>query len=70
MIINERPLSPGARIVVRDAEWLVRSVDQVLTGGKQLLCVGIREMKHDKKWKKELIYVIIKSDFVSENFRL
>ncbi|HEC66158.1 MAG TPA: DEAD/DEAH box helicase [bacterium] len=49
MIAQEIPLAPGARIVVRDAEWLVRRVDPILTGGKQLLCVGISELVKDKE---------------------
>ena len=49
MITNETPLAPGARIVVRDAEWLVRRVDPILTGGKQLLCIGISELVKDKE---------------------
>ena len=47
--MKETPLAPGARIVVRDAEWLVRRVDPILTGGKQLLCVGISELVKDKE---------------------
>jgi hypothetical protein len=35
MIEQKTPFAPGARIVVRDAEWLVRRVDPTLTGGKQ-----------------------------------
>ncbi|MFH1621631.1 MAG: DEAD/DEAH box helicase [Candidatus Omnitrophota bacterium] len=49
MLGQETPLAPGARIVVRDAEWLVRRVDPILTGGKQLLCVGISELVKDKE---------------------
>ncbi len=49
MIAQEIPLASGARIVVRDAEWLVRRVDPILTGGKQLLCVGISELVKDKE---------------------
>jgi ERCC4-related helicase len=49
MIEQKTPFAPGARIVVRDAEWLVRRVDPTLTGGKQLLCVGISELVKDKE---------------------
>jgi superfamily II DNA or RNA helicase len=41
--------APGARVVVRDAEWLVRRVDSTSTGGQQLTCVGISEPVHDKE---------------------
>jgi hypothetical protein len=27
------PVAPGARVVIRDAEWLVRKVDATSTGG-------------------------------------
>lgn len=49
MITNEIIIAPGARIVVRDAEWLVRRVDPIVTGGKQLLCVGTSELVKDKE---------------------
>jgi len=42
-------LAPGARIVVRDAEWLVRKVDRTSTGGQALTVVGISELVRDKE---------------------
>jgi hypothetical protein len=39
-----RILAPGARIVVRDAEWLVRRVDLTSTGGQAVRVVGISEL--------------------------
>lgn len=27
-------IAPGARVVIRDAEWLVRKVDRTSTGGR------------------------------------
>jgi SNF2 family DNA or RNA helicase len=41
--------APGARIQVRDAEWLVRRVDKTSTGGEQLSCVGISQLVKDKE---------------------
>ncbi len=41
--------APGARIVVRDAEWLVRSVDRTSTGGQALTVTGISELVRDKE---------------------
>lgn len=41
--------APGARIVVRDAEWLVRRVDSTSTGGYALGVVGISELVKDKE---------------------
>jgi hypothetical protein len=38
------PPSPGARVVIRDAEWLVRRVDNASDGGWQLTCDGISEI--------------------------
>jgi ERCC4-related helicase len=46
---TESAIAPGARIVVRDAEWLVRRVDQSSTGGKALTCVGLSELVKDKE---------------------
>lgn len=43
------PLAPGARVVVRDTEWLVRRVDKASTGGKALTCVGLSELVKDKE---------------------
>lgn len=41
--------APGARIVVRDAEWLVRKVDRTSTGGRALTVVGISELVKNKE---------------------
>jgi len=40
--------APGTRIIVRDAEWLVRRVDRTSTGGQALDVVGISELVRDK----------------------
>ena len=42
-------LAPGARVVVRDAEWLVRKVDRTSTGGLALSVVGISELVRNKE---------------------
>lgn len=42
-------LAPGARVVIRDAEWLVRKVDKTSTGGQALSVVGISELVKDKE---------------------
>jgi hypothetical protein len=39
----------GGRIVVRDAEWLVRRVDRTSSGGQALGVVGISELVRDKE---------------------
>ena len=41
--------APGARILVRDAEWLIRRVDATSTGGQALRVVGISELVRDKE---------------------
>ncbi len=43
------PLAPGARILVRDTEWLVRRVDPSSAGGKALTCVGLSELVRDRE---------------------
>ena len=35
--------APGARIVVRDAQWLVRKVERTQGGGHTLFCIGLSE---------------------------
>jgi ERCC4-related helicase len=42
-------IGPGARIVVRDAEWLVRKMDRTSTGGLALTVTGISELVKDKE---------------------
>ena len=42
-------IAPGARIVVRDAEWLVRKVSRTSTGGQSLTVTGISELVKDKE---------------------
>lgn len=36
--------APGARVLVRDEEWLIRSVDASADGGWLLACDGISEL--------------------------
>ena len=45
----ETPFAPGARVVIRDAEWVVRSVDPSAAGGQQLLCVGVSELVRERE---------------------
>jgi hypothetical protein len=45
----EKIYAPGARIVVRDAEWLVRQVDRSSTGGRALSVVGISQLVKDRE---------------------
>ncbi len=42
-------LAPGTRILVRDAEWLVRRVDKTTFGGQAVRVVGISELVRDKE---------------------
>ena len=42
-------LAPGARVVVRDAEWVVRRVDLGPDGGQQLVCDGISELVRERE---------------------
>jgi len=42
-------VAAGARVVVRDAEWLVRKVDTTSSGGYSVHCVGISELVRDKE---------------------
>lgn len=46
---GNKVLAPGARVIIRDAEWLVRGVDRTSTGGQALSVVGISEIVRDKE---------------------
>lgn len=46
---TDSPIAPGARILVRDTEWLVRRVDRTSEDGKALTCVGLSELVRDKE---------------------
>ena len=41
-------LSPGSRILIRDAEWLVRRIDRTSTGNQVLNVVGLSELVRNK----------------------
>lgn len=44
----DRPtLAPGARVLIRDAEWVIRKVDMASDGGYQLTCDGVSELVQD-----------------------
>ena len=36
--------APGARVVIRDEEWIVRRVDPSSDGGELLVCDGVSEL--------------------------
>ena len=42
-------LAPGARVLIRDAEWLIRRVDRTSTGGQALRAVGLSELVRDRE---------------------
>ena len=40
--------APGARVVIRDAEWLVSKVDRTSTGDQVITVVGLSELVKDR----------------------
>jgi len=44
MFDRSESLAPGARVVIRDEEWLIRRVDPSTDGGHLLTCDGISEL--------------------------
>jgi hypothetical protein len=42
-------LAPGARVLIRDAEWIVKRVDRTGTGGRSVEAVGVSEIVRDKE---------------------
>ncbi len=47
--MQKNNIAPGARIIVRDAEWLVRKVSRTSTGGLAFDVIGISELVKDKE---------------------
>ena len=45
----KQSIAPGARVVIRDCEWLVRRVDRTSTGGYALRVIGLSELVRDKE---------------------
>jgi len=39
----DMPPAPGARVLIRNEEWIVRNVEQCDMGGHQLECIGVSE---------------------------
>ncbi len=46
---NHQNYTPGMRIVVRDAEWVVRRSDPIADGGYLIECEGISELVRGKE---------------------
>jgi superfamily II DNA or RNA helicase len=42
-------IAPGARVQIRDEEWLVRTADPCDVGGRQLQCIGISETVRNRE---------------------
>jgi hypothetical protein len=42
-------LAPGARVLIRDAEWIVKRVDTTGTGGRSVQVVGVSEIVRHKE---------------------
>lgn len=42
-------LAPGARVLIRDAEWIVKRVDPTGTGGRSVQVVGVSEIVRHKE---------------------
>lgn len=45
---SQPAIAPGARVVIRDAEWVIRKVDMSSDGGYQLTCDGVSELVQNK----------------------
>lgn len=48
-MITGTALAPGARVLIRGAEWIVKSTDRVSTGGHSVLAVGVSELVRHKE---------------------
>ncbi len=47
--MTSRVPAPGSRVLVRDAEWVVRRVDMASQGGYQLVCDGVSELVREQE---------------------
>ncbi len=41
--------APGARVVIRDAEWVIRRVDRCPDGGYLFVCDGVSELVRERE---------------------
>ncbi|MCB2205041.1 DEAD/DEAH box helicase [bacterium] len=46
---NSLPLAPGARVEIRDAEWICKRVDRASGGGFALTVTGVSEIVRDRE---------------------
>ena len=42
-------IAPGARVLIRDAEWIVKRVDRTGTGGQSIQVVGVSQIVRHKE---------------------
>ena len=42
-------IAPGARVLIRDAEWIVKRVDRTSTGGQSIQVVGVSQIVRHKE---------------------
>ena len=47
--MNHPNLAPGARVLIRDAEWLVRKVDRTANGRQAVSVVGLSQIVKDRE---------------------
>ncbi len=47
--MNNSALAPGARVLIRDAEWLVRKVDRTATNRQAVSVVGLSQVVKDRE---------------------
>ena len=61
--MRNKSYAPGQRVVIRDAEWVIRRVDLMADGGYQLSCDGISNFVKGKEsifltgYEKEIIVI-------------
>jgi len=48
-MLSSVPLAPGARVVIRDAEWLIRKVEPAENRGKLIHAIGLSEIVRDRE---------------------
>lgn len=49
VLVTASPIAPGARVLIRDAEWIVKRVDRTGTGGQSIQVVGVSQIVRHKE---------------------
>lgn len=55
--------APGARVLIRDEEWLVRGANQCDLGGYELECLGVSETVRHREAHWQMLNRLTSCDY-------